>query len=528
MAAAGGYTLGMNRAGSVRAGSWVVPALTGLVGAARLTFLCRLPDRLLIRHIPDDAFYYLVMGRNFAHTGRWTFDGTEPASGFHLLWGYLLAAMYWVAPAISTTGALLVAGVIDIVSATLAAWLTVRTASRLFGAGSQVGVAVVMLSALALQWDVNLMETAVVLLASAAVLDYLCRRDASDSRSAMAAGFGLGLLGMLARSDFGMLPLCLFAASLIFSVRRQADRAMVRRSGAVLAGAVLGLAVVLLHTHWISGGWAQASAQQKLWWASQNGFSTVPVWRMLWYFFWIPVANALPLRAPTLLAGAASQLILLALVVGLAMKLRESDGPASAVVGICATLVGFVLFYRFNSSELQSWYVGNLEIPVALLASGGAAWLVARQRALSIGIAGVACGCGIWLSFEPTSMHQAALYQAGIYLAQHPELKPVGSWNAGIISYYGGGGVTNLDGLVNDRILPFAKTGTVGDYVRRRELKNLIDFGIWLSPLLATRAGDAGGDLRRCVDERMLNLPDGAPDLNNPARIFAIRPDCLR
>jgi hypothetical protein len=68
-----------------RGGNWVVPALVGLVGMARLTFLCRLPDRLLVRYIPDDAFYYLIMGRNFAATGRWTFDGVEPASGFHLL-----------------------------------------------------------------------------------------------------------------------------------------------------------------------------------------------------------------------------------------------------------------------------------------------------------------------------------------------------------------------------------------------------------------------------------------------------------
>ena len=44
----------------------------------------------LIGTIPDDAFYYIQMATHRAKDGFWSFDGTHPASGFHLLYGYLL------------------------------------------------------------------------------------------------------------------------------------------------------------------------------------------------------------------------------------------------------------------------------------------------------------------------------------------------------------------------------------------------------------------------------------------------------
>ena len=58
-------------------------------------------DRKLTEWLPDDAFYYLISGRNFALSHRWTFDGVAPATGFHLLWGYMIALIYWLAPNIS-------------------------------------------------------------------------------------------------------------------------------------------------------------------------------------------------------------------------------------------------------------------------------------------------------------------------------------------------------------------------------------------------------------------------------------------
>lgn len=41
----------------------------------------------------DDAFYYLLIARHFAHQGLASFDGVNPTNGFHPLWMLVLAAM---------------------------------------------------------------------------------------------------------------------------------------------------------------------------------------------------------------------------------------------------------------------------------------------------------------------------------------------------------------------------------------------------------------------------------------------------
>ena len=179
-----------------------------LVQAARLAKLLRLPDRLLVTYLPDDAFYYLALAQNFARTGRWTFDGVEPATGFHLLWAYLLAALYKMAPHLTLHGVLLWGGVFQTLCLALAAWLVVRTAEHVFNEHAEAlsaGVGLIFLSSISLVIDTSLMESPLLILASAATLWLLCRAEPPRGWG-LGRAFALGLAGMLARSDFGLLP----------------------------------------------------------------------------------------------------------------------------------------------------------------------------------------------------------------------------------------------------------------------------------------------------------------------------------
>ncbi len=64
----------------------------GLSAAAAVlvVVVASLPMRTLVGVVPDDAFYYLVVGRNIAGTGLSTFDGQNPASGYHPGWMMLV------------------------------------------------------------------------------------------------------------------------------------------------------------------------------------------------------------------------------------------------------------------------------------------------------------------------------------------------------------------------------------------------------------------------------------------------------
>jgi hypothetical protein len=55
------------------------------------------PESIQVQYIPDDAFYYLVLAKNFRKLGVWTFDsGYSLTSGFHPLLAYLLTLIYTV------------------------------------------------------------------------------------------------------------------------------------------------------------------------------------------------------------------------------------------------------------------------------------------------------------------------------------------------------------------------------------------------------------------------------------------------
>ncbi len=89
--------------------------------------------------MPDDAFYYLVLCQNFAAKGFWTFDGEHWASGFHLLFGYLIAAIYWVCPGISLEAIYALVVIINTALVAAAVYLLARVNESLGNRGRELG-----------------------------------------------------------------------------------------------------------------------------------------------------------------------------------------------------------------------------------------------------------------------------------------------------------------------------------------------------------------------------------------------------
>lgn len=62
--------------------------------AARIYLALLSPEKFLYRLFPDEAFFYLRLGRNFATGLGPTFDGENLTSGFHPLWVWTLSVVY--------------------------------------------------------------------------------------------------------------------------------------------------------------------------------------------------------------------------------------------------------------------------------------------------------------------------------------------------------------------------------------------------------------------------------------------------
>jgi hypothetical protein len=155
-------------------------------------------------------------------------------------------------------------------------------------------------------------------------------------------------------------------------------------------------------------------------------------------------------------------------------------------------IAGYWVLYSHNSAGIQPWYSANLAVPILVLLTASSAYLYdILQNSLQIGyirlidaiVLAVVVGiigrnvATIHTHFSnPIWPHQKYALKAGKYLAQHNLDGKIASWNAGIIGYYQGGTVVNIDGLVNDDIYAYAVSNELPLYLRKKGVKYIIDF----------------------------------------------------
>jgi hypothetical protein len=250
--------------------SWRLWAILCLLGIARLTWfdaaILFAPDSLRIQYIPDDAFYYLQLAKNFPRFLTWTFDaGVSVTSGFHLVNAYALSALYTLLPL--DTNTFINIGLVWSSGLTLAVLLLAWTI------GWRKKSALYFLILLWLTGtknftfnSVSITEWAIVVL-TGMLYALALRKYWNDTRPrVLFLLFVLGIFGSLARSDFGLFPFGLFAASAMLAAFTR-QRIALAQLMIGLAGAGFGVAIVFLHNHFFTGEWVQSSALMKAYWA---------------------------------------------------------------------------------------------------------------------------------------------------------------------------------------------------------------------------------------------------------------------
>ncbi len=375
-----------------------------------------------------------------------------------------------------------------------AAWACLRGANG-------VGLCVIALFAASENFHLNVvsgLEWGWVLLFAAAYLSVFLRGDALDDPRAARWLAAVAFLGSLARTDFGLLPAGVFAAALLESWRF-GGRGVLLRPAAGLAGASIGVVASLLRNRLVGDQFLQSSARMKSLWAQHYALDPDRLLTKVSTLF----------GAPSLVT---ELLALLALVCALAFGIRRfvvsadrSGAPDPGLgsgetelrvawLGSLFALSGYVVFY-LQSVPVQPWYTANLIVPLALLlglpAQGRSVW---SPASISIAVPllvllGLQAAPASRFLEKPKWQHHRALHRAGTLLREK-ELEDVGAWNAGIVGYYQGGRVVNLDGLVNDEIYEYAANNQLPRYIDERGLRYVIDFRrIFEAPLRRRRGG---------------------------------------
>ena len=71
------------------------------------------------------------------------------------------------------------------------------------------------------------------------------------------------------------------------------------------------------------------------------------------------------------------------------------------------------------------------------------------------------------------------MYKAALFLKKADLDGRIGSWNAGALSFFSKKDIINLDGLVNNDILPYLKKNNLIEYLKKENIKYIADYGVF-------------------------------------------------
>lgn len=527
-----------------RRGAWI--ALAALVGAAALLRLSLAWGDLgvLLRDAtPDDAYYYFQIARELVAGGGPSLDGETPTNGFHPLWLLLLlpGAASLSDPLLAlraglSLGALLGAASVALVYALLRA-VGARRSSALVAAGAFA------IHPTLVRDSVNGLETSLAIATqgvAAWIFVALAARDTPVRlRDAAALGVAGGVM-MLARTD----AVVLFAA-LLAGVALH-DRAAWRRglAGALVAGGVATLVVA----PWLAwnlatfGSVLQVSAtavpeQLQREYLARHGSGAAALLRRA-----IEVTLRDLRRAGLLyLAPSAAALRGVAAVATgtFALQLVAPSGPARRLRRQCRLLaapaggiVGTFLVHTALRWWTREWYyaplafLGALALGLALDHARATVAALAPGRRWAPPATAVVAALLLALALGPQqserwglrSLHRLSQLEAATWIAQHTEPDArIGSFNAGILSYFSRRTVVNLDGAVNADALRARDAGQLLRYVVDRRIGYVADFRSSLRALDC-----AASELARCEPLALVGEP--VPQFGGRVRVLRVRP----
>ncbi len=463
--------------------------------------ILRFPPEYRVQFVPDDAYYYLTLARNFVTQGQWTFDsGISLTTGFHPLHAYALAALYALAhpSAENFVSAVLV---MSLAPALIAMGVGVVFVAR---SGRLLPALVLLLFCLSRNICLNTVSGMewcwVVLISTLYVFSFRLlgsRRTAAHCASLVALGF----LGSLSRTDFGLLPAAFVAAALL-TVRTQRGKARFFGALSGLFASALGIAVVMLHNAVLTGQYLQSSARMKTLWLDTYGPSIRPIYVVILGLF----------EDETGRMRVFVYVLLVAAIVGGAIRFfkpqlavpsrtesrREIRGEwsdATIWIGSLIAIVTYMCFYSFNPASIQLWYTACIVVPmfmaVSLPFTGTKSHRAVNLAAIMVTMTLIVTQLpsAYRLLGQPEWPHQLSMFRAGHFLANHALGGRVGSWNAGIIGYYEGGHVVNLDGLVNNDIYEYARRNDLPRYVDENHIRFIVDFKYMLSNEMRKKRG---------------------------------------
>lgn len=453
------------------------------------------------RFLYDDMFYYLRVAQHIAAGSGSTFDGVEPTNGFHPLW--MLLCVFF---ALLLSGNALVHAVL-----TVAAVLHVAQGivlSRILSEYVRYPLVLLLTGLYLLNWRtlaINLcgLESALATLVALLIVKQLLLADVSSS---IGRSFAMGLLlglGVLARFDLLLLAGfgCLW---ILLESREHMRRPLVQRlqsCGAAVAGVVLMLLPWFAFS-WRTSGSLLPNSRHAVKFLSGIEYDPTNVLQIieqlgkqLRSFVWwsSDIANMLglfPFVSPYGKGMYVAALLVFGTFVGvtgglIVFRAERRARLALLVMLYCSIHAGYyAVFHRVELRYILP-AIALFLIPAGILVelllkrydsatTRKVFAATAAGVALSVTIAGLVAAERGHGSVRAHKYHYVA-HDMATWLAKNHPNAIVGSWNAGVLSYFSQTQLVNLDGVINDAALKALGRGRIGDYIIDRGITLIVE-----------------------------------------------------
>lgn len=459
---------------SARGTSLLLGALVALTLASGL-ILAWSPLPFLVRYVvPDDSFYYFVIGRNIAAGLGSTFDRIAPTDGYHPLWMVAVTIIYrlW-------HGRITAIHVILSVCAGLWAisiWQFNRV-SLLFnvdrGRALLATFLFMLICAARFSGPLNGLETSLNLVLTLTYLSVVIGDLNSGRQRWLARGVWMGFL-FLARTD-NMFDIGLAEALLLFE--RGFGCGIRKSASSWLVGALLS-APWLVWCWWKFGSIVQVSGKSTAFMIHQTvGASwTVPNYAvqvlrnlgdLFCYSFAAPVTTKTSIWFPI-------SLIILGGLLGSAVirpVLRADEQYAyerPLLLVLAVLIVAFLTTHTLRLIHPRSWYYFSL-VPLVWLAVARTMCRMRPLRLATFGAIMLAFSAGleaVTLSSPGWSEAPIRPLIARMLASEMPAGSRIGVFNAGTIGYFDDvDQIVNLDGLVNNPAYAYIRKKDLCGYI---------------------------------------------------------------
>jgi len=455
----------------------------------RLYFAWQPPTLLLSKQLSDDAFYYFKVASNFALNARASFDDINVTNGFHPLWMLVVSIVYRIfqgSGSLPINVALSISSIIDALTIYLVYKIVVSLTSN--HTGGLFASILYCFNPHAIFYSTNGIETSFSAFFLALLFYlYLKLRDSSSLKSYAAFGLVGGLL-FLSRTDYAIF-FVVFSVHLIYS--NHSRLALKRLFVSALIAFLIALPWLIWNYHTF-GNIIQVSSsaypfirRQKLLDAGMDSQGLVfhalkhTIDILLWITYTIPVFKM-------------TEFLFLLLLVFFTIRHSKKHEPnpiVSQFKPLFCVFAGYTVLALVHGGirlHFRYWYFVQLAFIEAVVIGVLVSYWFKRISDSAKNILFVVLSSGCIILYLSATMNvfdyglypwQVEMLEAGLWIRENtPQHTTIGSFNSGIIGYYAGRRVVNLDGEVNNLAYEAITKKQLWQYMKTENITYLVDY----------------------------------------------------